>query len=75
MPLLCMGQLTHVGKGAVFGLGRYRIEGAWPEYGFISLGLFGSSSGSSRDDNWQYTAVRDGLTGVYESAAKVRFLA
>jgi hypothetical protein len=28
LPLLCMGQLSHVGKGAVFGLGRYRIEGA-----------------------------------------------
>ncbi len=27
LPLLCMGQLTHVGKRAVFGLGRYRIEG------------------------------------------------
>jgi hypothetical protein len=25
LPLLCMGQLTHVGKGAVFGLGRYRV--------------------------------------------------
>jgi len=28
LPLLYMGQLTHVGKGAVFGLGRYRVEGA-----------------------------------------------
>ena len=28
LPLLCMGQLTHVGKGAVFGLGGYRVEGA-----------------------------------------------
>jgi hypothetical protein len=28
LPLLCMGQLTHVGKGSVFGLGRYRMEGA-----------------------------------------------
>jgi hypothetical protein len=25
LPLLCIGQLTHVGKRAVFGLGRYRI--------------------------------------------------
>ena len=25
LPLLCMGQLTHVGKRAVFGLGRYRL--------------------------------------------------
>ena len=24
LPLLCMGQLTHVGKRSVFGLGRYR---------------------------------------------------
>ncbi len=28
LPLLCMGQLTHVGKRAVFGLGRYRMESA-----------------------------------------------
>ncbi len=28
LPLLCRGQLTHVGKGVVFGLGRYRVEGA-----------------------------------------------
>jgi hypothetical protein len=28
LPLLCIGQLTHVGKGAVFGLGRYHVEGA-----------------------------------------------
>ncbi len=27
-PILCIGQLTHVGKGAVFGLGGYRIEGS-----------------------------------------------
>jgi hypothetical protein len=27
LPLLCMGQLTHVGKRAVFGLGRYRVVG------------------------------------------------
>ena len=27
LPLLCMGQLTHVGKRAVFGLGRYRLSG------------------------------------------------
>jgi len=26
LPLLCMGQLTHVGKRAVFGLGRYRLS-------------------------------------------------
>jgi hypothetical protein len=26
LPLLVMGQLTHLGKRAVFGLGRYRIE-------------------------------------------------
>ncbi len=25
LPLLCMGQLTHLGKRAVFGLGRYRL--------------------------------------------------
>lgn len=25
LPLLCAGQLTHVGKRAVFGLGRYRL--------------------------------------------------
>lgn len=25
LPLLCMGQLTHLGKRAVFGLGRYRM--------------------------------------------------
>lgn len=25
LPLICMGQLTHLGKQAVFGLGRYRI--------------------------------------------------
>jgi hypothetical protein len=25
LPLLCMGQLVHVGKRSVFGLGRYRI--------------------------------------------------
>ena len=28
LPLLCMGQLTHVGKRAVFGLCRYRVVGA-----------------------------------------------
>ena len=28
LPLLCLGQLTHVGKRAVFGLGRYKIAGA-----------------------------------------------
>ena len=28
LPLLGMGQLTHVGKRAVFGLGRYRMESA-----------------------------------------------
>lgn len=28
LPLLVMGQLTHLGKRAVFGLGRYRIEAA-----------------------------------------------
>jgi hypothetical protein len=28
LPLLAMGQLTHVGKRAVFGLGRYGIEAA-----------------------------------------------
>jgi hypothetical protein len=28
LPLLVLGQFTHVGKGAVFGLGKYRIEGA-----------------------------------------------
>jgi hypothetical protein len=27
LPLLCMGQLTHVGKGTVFGLVRYRVQG------------------------------------------------
>ncbi len=27
LPLLVMGQLTHVGKGAVFGLGRYGVAG------------------------------------------------
>lgn len=26
LPLLCMGQLAHVGKRAVFGLGRYRLH-------------------------------------------------
>ncbi|MCA3748931.1 MAG: CRISPR system precrRNA processing endoribonuclease RAMP protein Cas6 [Rubrobacter sp.] len=26
LPLLCMGQLTHAGRHAVFGLGRYRIS-------------------------------------------------
>ena len=26
LPLLCMGQVTHLGKRSVFGLGRYRIE-------------------------------------------------
>ena len=26
LPLLCMGQIVHVGKRAVFGLGRYRIS-------------------------------------------------
>ena len=25
LPLLCTGQLTHLGKRVVFGLGRYRI--------------------------------------------------
>jgi hypothetical protein len=25
LPLICMGQLTHLGKRAVFGLGRYRV--------------------------------------------------
>ena len=29
LPLLCMGQLTHVGKRAVFGLGRYSIADAY----------------------------------------------
>ncbi len=28
LPLLCMGQLTHLGKRAVFGLGRYSIVDA-----------------------------------------------
>jgi len=28
LPLLCIGQLTHVGKGSVFGLGRYRLSAA-----------------------------------------------
>lgn len=28
LPLLCAGQLTHVGKRAVFGLGRYRMPDA-----------------------------------------------
>ena len=28
VPLIAMGQLTHVGKRAVFGLGRYRMESA-----------------------------------------------
>jgi hypothetical protein len=28
LPLLCMGQLAHVGKRAVFGLGRYRVVDA-----------------------------------------------
>jgi hypothetical protein len=28
LPLLCMGQIVHVGKRAVFGLGRYRLRGA-----------------------------------------------
>jgi hypothetical protein len=28
LPLIVMGQLTHVGKRAVFGLGRYRMESA-----------------------------------------------
>jgi len=28
VPLLCMGQLTHVGKRSVFGLGRYRLANA-----------------------------------------------
>ncbi len=27
LPLLCMGQLSHAGKRAVFGLGRYRLLG------------------------------------------------
>lgn len=25
LPLMCMGQITHLGKRAVFGLGRYRV--------------------------------------------------
>ena len=29
LPLLCMGQLTHVGKRAVFGLGSYSIVDAY----------------------------------------------
>jgi len=28
LPLLCMGQLTHAGRHAVFGLGRYRVLAA-----------------------------------------------
>ena len=28
LPLLCLGQLTHVGRRAVFGLGRYRVLAA-----------------------------------------------
>ena len=28
LPLLCMGQIVHVGKRAVFGLGRYRLQEA-----------------------------------------------
>ncbi len=28
LPLLVMGQLAHVGKRAVFGLGRYRLRAA-----------------------------------------------
>ena len=27
LPLMCMGQITHLGKRAVFGLGRYRVTG------------------------------------------------
>lgn len=30
LPLLCMGQVSHVGRRAVFGLGRYRIPGVAP---------------------------------------------
>jgi hypothetical protein len=26
LPLLCIGQFAHVGKRAVFGLGRYRMD-------------------------------------------------
>jgi len=33
-----------------------------------------SGGSSSRDDNGQYTAIRDGLTSVYESAANTTFL-
>ena len=29
LPLICMGQLTHVGKRAVFGLGRYTAIDSW----------------------------------------------
>jgi hypothetical protein len=29
LPLVTMGQLTHVGKRAVFGLGRYRLRKSW----------------------------------------------
>ena len=32
-----------------------------------------SGGSSSRDDNGQYTAIRDGLTSVYESAANTTF--
>ena len=28
LPFLCIGQLTHIGKRAVFGLGRYRLFSA-----------------------------------------------
>jgi hypothetical protein len=37
--------------------------------------LFGSSSGSSRDDIGWYTAVRDGLIGAYIIPANTNFLA
>jgi hypothetical protein len=32
LPLLCMGQIVHVGKRDVFGLGRYRIIPSWDEH-------------------------------------------
>ncbi|MFZ5652218.1 MAG: CRISPR system precrRNA processing endoribonuclease RAMP protein Cas6 [Bacillota bacterium] len=25
MPIIMLGELTHVGKGAVFGMGKYKI--------------------------------------------------
>jgi hypothetical protein len=39
------------------------------------LDLFGSSSGSSRDDIGWYSTVRDEATMIYEAPANLYFLA